>query len=526
MKDIANILTRTLEYSACNLKGYLTMKKLLAILCLLCVSVSAFAFAEENTIVFGGSEPTYLEPNAPAVGGPEIHVVEQIQEGLVRMSSDGMTVEPLLATDWTISDDGLTYTFNLVPGVVFSDGTPVKGEDWVWSLYRARDTETSEYRFIAQPIDTVEATDSQVVITLTEPNGAFLAELASFNMVLGCKAYAESMTEDEYIMHPIGTGAYMLKEWNHGNYVLLEKNPNYRNADNVKTQYIKFQTVEDDNTRLMQLQSGQIDIMGDIPASLMDVVRTTEGLTLKTFESTQIRYLLLNTTIEPFNDINVRKALLKGINREEIAEVVYGEFGGATASVLSAAHSKYYNDALEVTPYKPEEAKADLAAAGYPDGIEFTLYSSPNEVYQQMAILLQSQLAPAGFTVNIVTQDGGTIYENAQNLKNQACMFQWSDDYYDPSEMLGWICDYDQSSAWFTGLNDVELDELQAAALVERDDAKRVEMYKELQQRVYDNANVIPLFHNSFAYAFSDKVEGLAVDTFSNYYCENLSKAE
>ena len=143
-----------------------------------------------------------------------------------------------------------------------------------------------------------------------------------------------------------------------------------------------------------------------------------------------------------------------------------------------------------------------------------------------MAILLQSQLAPAGFTVNIVTQDGGTIYENAQNLKNQACMFQWSDDYYDPSEMLGWICDYDQSKAWFTGLNDVELDEMQAAALVERDDAKRVEMYKELQQRVYDNANVIPLFHNSFAYAFSDKVEGLAVDTFSNYYCENLSKAE
>ena len=502
------------------------MKKLLAILCLLCVSVSTFAFAEENTIVFGGTEPTYLEPNAPAVGGPEIHVVEQIQEGLVRMSSDGMTVEPLLATDWTISDDGLTYTFNLVPGVVFSDGTPVKGEDWVWSLYRARDTETSEYRFIAQSINTVEATDSQVVITLTEPNGAFLAELASFNMVLGCKAYAESMTEDEYIMHPIGTGAYMLKEWNHGNYVLLEKNPNYRNVDNVKTQYIKFQTVEDDNTRLMQLQSGQIDIMGDIPASLMDVARTTEGLTLETFESTQIRYLLLNTTIEPFNDINVRKALLKGINREEIAEVVYGEFGGATASVLSAAHSKYYNDALEVTPYNPEEAKADLAAAGYPDGVEFTLYSSPNEVYQQMAIMLQSQLAPAGFTVNIVTQDGGTIYENAQNLKNQACMFQWSDDYYDPSEMLGWICDYDQSQAWFTGLNDVELDEMQAAALVERDDAKRVEMYKELQQRVYDNANVIPLFHNSFAYAFSDKVEGLAVDTFSNYYCENLSKAE
>ena len=502
------------------------MKKLLAMLCALCLLLSAFALAEEDTIVFGGTEPTYLEPNVPAIGGPEIHAVEQIQEGLVRMSSDGVTVEPLLATDWTISEDGLTYTFNLVPGVVFSDGTPVKGEDWVWSLYRARDTETSEYRFIAEPIDTVEATDDQVIITLKAPNGAFLAELCSFNMVLGCKAYAESMTEEEYIMNPIGTGAYMLKEWNHGNYVLLEKNPNYRNADAVKTQYIKFATVEDDNTRLMQLQSGQIDIMGDIPASLMDVVRTNPDLTLQTFESTQIRYLLLNTTMEPFSDINVRKALVKAINRAEIAEVVYGEFGGATASVLSAAHAKYFNDALECPPYDPEGAKADLAEAGYPDGIEFTLYSSPNEVYQQIAIMLQSQLAPAGFTVNIVTEDGGTIYENAQNLKNQACMFQWSDDYYDPSEVLGWICDYDQSQAWFTGLNDVELDELQAAALIEQDDAKRVEMYKELQQRVYDNYNVIPLFHNSFAYAYTNSVQGLAVDTFSNYYCENIYKAE
>lgn len=502
------------------------MKKLLAMLCALCLLLSAFALAEEDTIVFGGTEPTYLEPNAPAIGGPEIHAVEQIQEGLVRMSSDGVTVEPLLATDWTISEDGLTYTFNLVPGVVFSDGTPVKGEDWVWSLYRARDTETSEYRFIAEPIDTVEATDDQVIITLKAPNGAFLAELCSFNMVLGCKAYAESMTEEEYIMNPIGTGAYMLKEWNHGNYVLLEKNPNYRNADAVKTQYIKFATVEDDNTRLMQLQSGQIDIMGDIPASLMDVARTNPDLTLQTFESTQIRYLLLNTTMEPFSDINVRKALVKAINRAEIAEVVYGEFGGATASVLSAAHAKYFNDALECPPYDPEGAKADLAEAGYPDGIEFTLYSSPNEVYQQIAIMLQSQLAPAGFTVNIVTEDGGTIYENAQNLKNQACMFQWSDDYYDPSEVLGWICDYDQSQAWFTGLNDVELDELQAAALIEQDDAKRVEMYKELQQRVYDNYNVIPLFHNSFAYAYTNSVQGLAVDTFSNYYCENIYKAE
>ena len=77
------------------------MKKLLAILCLLCVSVSAFAFAEEDTIVFGGSEPTYLEPNAPAVGGPEIHVIEQIQEGLVRMRSEERRVGKECRSRWS-----------------------------------------------------------------------------------------------------------------------------------------------------------------------------------------------------------------------------------------------------------------------------------------------------------------------------------------------------------------------------------------------------------------------------------------
>ena len=189
------------------------MKKLICTLLAALLVVTGFCFAEpaaNDTIVIGiTGDATYLEPNAPAIGGTEIHVCEQIYEGLVKMSDDNISVEPNLATDWTISEDGLTYTFNLIPGLVFSDGTPVTGEDWVWSLYRARDTETSEYAFIAEIIDTVEATDEQVVITLKSATSSFLAQLCSFNMVLGCKAYAESMTEDEYIQNPMGTGPYL-----------------------------------------------------------------------------------------------------------------------------------------------------------------------------------------------------------------------------------------------------------------------------------------------------------------------------
>lgn len=479
-----------------------------------------------DTIVIGiVSEPTYLEPNAPAIGGTEIHVTDQIYEGLVTMNEDNTEIVPCLASDWTISDDGMVYTFNLVPGVKFSDGTPVKGEDWVWSLYRARDTETSEYSFIAEVIDTVEATDDQVVITLKSPTSSFLAQLCSFNMVLGCKAYAESMTEDEYIMNPMGTGPYMLKEWSRGNYVLLEANPNYRDTASVNTPYIKFQVVSDDNTRLMQLQAGQIDIMGDVPASQMSVVQSSEGLQLSVYASTQIRYLLLNTTKEPFSDPAVRAALVYGINKAEMAEVVYGEFGAPVASVLSEAHGQYYNTDLKVVDYQPEVAKQMLADAGYPDGVEFTI-SIPNgsEVYEEIAVLLQASLADAGFKVNIEYVEKKVLYENAQSGALQAVCFQWSDDYYDPSEVVGWITDYGQSSAWFTFLNDQALDDEQAAALIEQDAAKRVEMYWDIQQKIYDNNNVIPLFHNSFAYAYSDKVAGLSVSTFNDYYCKYLTK--
>lgn len=507
------------------------MKKFLSILLVLLFACPALALAESapsDTIVIGiTGDATYAEPNAPAIGGTEIHVTEQIYEGLVKMSDDNTSVEPNLATDWTISEDGLTYTFNLIPDLVFSDGTPVTGEDWVWSFYRARDTETSEYAFIAEIIDTVEATDDQVVITLKSATSSFLAQLCSFNMVVGCKAYAESMTEDEYILNPMGTGPYVLKEWERGNYILLEKNPNYRDPDSVKMDKIRFQVVSDDNTRLMQLQSGQIDIMGDVPASLMSVVANTDGLALQVYPSTQIRYLLLNTTMEPFNDPAVRTALNYGLNKAEMAEVVFGEFGEPVASVLSQAHGKYYNSDLELIEYDPETCKQMLADAGYPDGIEFTLsISAGNEVYNQIAILMQAQLAPAGFTVNIEQVESATLYSNAQALAVQATMFQWSDDYYDPSEVIGWITDYDQSSAWFTGLNDTDLDAAQAAALIEQDEETRVQMYWDLQKRIYDNSNVIPLFHNSFAYAFQDNIEGLNVSTFNDYFCRTIVKNE
>ena len=129
----------------------------------------------------------------------------------------------------------------------FANGEDVEPEDWVWSLYRARDYELSNYRFIAEAIDTVEATDEQVIIHLSQPNAGFMAMLGCFNMVLGDKSYAESMTEEEYLKKPMGTGPYMLKEWNQGTDMTLEANPYYREEGMPKTKELKYVLVADDN---------------------------------------------------------------------------------------------------------------------------------------------------------------------------------------------------------------------------------------------------------------------------------------
>lgn len=471
------------------------------------------------------AEPKYIEPNAPGMGPAEVQVSQQIFEGLVRTGDDG-SIEPVLATDWTISDDGLTYTFNLVQGVKFSNGEDVEPSDWVWSFYRARDYETSNYRYIAEAIDTVEATDEQVVITLTEPNAAFLAELGCFNMVLGDQSYAESMSDEEYLKNPVGTGPYMLKDWTQGSSLTLEANPYYRVEGMPKTKEIKYVLIADDNTRLMQLQSGQIDVAPTFPFSLAQGVESNEALALDIFPSTQIYYLTVNTTKPPFDDVKVRQALYYALNKSELASAIAGEYGTPVAAIVSETQGDWCNTDLQVTEYAPDTAKQMLADAGYTEPVEFTLsIRTGSTFYEQIATLIKSEVDQAGFSCNIELLESATLTDKYSSQSHQATILQWVDDYQDPSGVVGWTVDYDQAQCFYTGLNDEELDALYMAAQTEMDHDKRVEMYREIQQRVYDNANVIPLYRNDFAFARSAKVDGLQVNPFYVYQAMYWTKA-
>ena len=480
----------------------------------------------DQIVICRNADCIALEPQAEGISPTESTVMTQIWENLVKPDSEGNIVGAL-AESWEISDDGLTYTFQLKPGVKFNNGTDVTVEDWAFSLIRARDSLTSSYAARLADLDTVTGEGNTLVLTLKRPAADFLANLCMFNAVVGSKAHWEAVGEEEYVSGPpVATGPYMLKEWVREQYLILEANPYYHEEGLPKTKEIKYVVAAEDSTRVMQIQAGEVDILTDVPFTFQDTIESTSGVQANIYPNTQVRYFILNTTQAPFDDINVRKALYSGINKTELAQIVIGENGAPAAGIVSDAQGKWYNDSLPLDSFDPEACKQALTDAGYTLPIKFTLSCrAGTEIYEQTAVMLKSQLDQAGFEVEIERLEGAALSDKFQSLSHQATLLQWTDDVFDPSGVVGWAVEWIQSRCYYTGLQDQALEDLFHEANVELDPDKRVEMYHEIQRQIYENANIIPLFRNSIMYATQSNITGLEVDPFSNYECMYLQKS-
>jgi peptide/nickel transport system substrate-binding protein len=186
---------------------------------------------------------------------------------LIRVDKTGTKLEPGLAESWEVSPDGLTYTLKLREAK-FSDGSDLTAEDVVFSLTRIRDDEGSLWADPFKVMDTVEATDPKTVtIKLKQPTAPFLATLAfPIASVLSKKGF-ETLGPEKYAETPIGSGAFAITEWRRGDRVILAKNPHFWEADRVSLDGIEWISVPDDNTRMLNVQAGQLDTAIFVPFS-------------------------------------------------------------------------------------------------------------------------------------------------------------------------------------------------------------------------------------------------------------------
>ncbi|MBB95998.1 MAG: ABC transporter substrate-binding protein [Rhodobacteraceae bacterium] len=341
-------------------------------------------------------EPPHLDPTSAAAQAIDSVVYTNIFEGLTRFMGDGSVV-PGLAESWDISDDGLTYTFHLRDGVTFHDGTTMDSADVKFSLDRARaDDSQNAQKALFAGIASVDTPDPlTVTVTLSEPNGSFL-----FNMAWGDAVIVAPETIDTITTAPVGTGPYTLSDWVQGDRIELTRNPEYW-GDQPAMATATFKFISDPTAAFAAMMAEDVDVFTGFPAPenlpqfeadprFQVLVGSTEGETI----------LSTNNQMAPLDDVKVREAIAHAIDRQAIIDGAMFGYGTPIGTHF-APHNPAYVDLTGNSAYDPEKAKELLAEAGYPDGFSTTLKLPPPSYARRGGEIVAAQLRAVGIETEI-----------------------------------------------------------------------------------------------------------------------------
>jgi peptide/nickel transport system substrate-binding protein len=453
-----------------------------------------------------------------------IYVMEQIMEPLFTVSDNGKTVEPWLATGYTVSANKLTYTIKLRSGVKFSNGQPMTAADVKFSIDQDTATGATGWGYINSAIKQVVAVNPGTVqIDLKYPWAPILADLSLFSNGIIPNNYAGE-SETAFYNHPIGTGPFEWDVWKKGQYIKLVKNPHYWQSGKPYLNSVEFEVVPDANTRELQLEGDQADVDTFPDWSTFATLKSTPGITATAFPSTEIDYLAFNEHVAPFNDVHVRQAISDAIDRKALVNAVL--FGnGKPGNSLFMPGLPYY-DATGGETYNLAAAKQALAESSKPHGFTTTLLiASGNANEATVAQIVQSELKPLGITVNIDQQDPTTAHASLEADKYAMAYSIWTMDIPDPDEWTSFAVDPSGGAqSAFTFYDNPTVISLNKQAEQTIDTTKRAALYTQLQQLTSQDAFAAYLYYPPYAYATSDNVHGFFVTPLGNFHLEDVYK--
>ncbi len=370
------------------------LKQLLA--AVLLVTASSAGAARTDLVLGMQLEPPNLDPTGGAAAAIDEVVYANIFEGLTRFAPDGSVV-PALASTWEISDDGLVYTFSLQSGVTFHDGSDFDAGDVKFSLDRARaENSTNAQKQLFTGIDSVEVVDDDTVqVTLTQPNGAFL-----FNLAWGDAVVLSPDTFDKAKTSPVGTGPFVFSKWVQGDRIEITRNPDYW-GEPAKLEKATFKFISEPTAAFAALMAGDVDAFPVYPAPenlpqfdadprFNVVVGSTEGETI----------LSTNNKQPPLDNKLVRQAIAHAIDRQALIDGAMFGYGTPIGTHF-APHHPAYLDLTGNSPYDPDKAKALLEEAGLADGFTTTLKLPPPSYARRGGELIAAQLRAVGIDTEI-----------------------------------------------------------------------------------------------------------------------------
>ena len=342
-------------------------------------------------------EPPALDPTTGAAAAISQITAYNIYETLTKLDNEGK-VHPMLAESWTISDDGLSYTFNLAKGVKFHDGSDFDAQDVIFTFERNKGPDSKNKRKATfEKMVSITAPDPHTVqITLDAPYS-----MLTFDLAQAVSAIVAPETAATNETNPVGTGPYKFDRWVKGDSVTMVKFADHRNAADVQIERATFRFINDSAAQVAALLAGDLDYMPSLSASEMfpqfethpdfnTLKGTTEGETI----------LAMNNAHAALSDVRVRRAIMHAIDREAVIEGASGGYGTPIGTHF-APHHPAYLDLTAMSAYDPEKAKALLAEAGYGDGLELSLKLPPPAYARRGGEIVADMLGKVGISAKI-----------------------------------------------------------------------------------------------------------------------------
>ena len=483
---------------------------------------------DENVLVIGHSEVTESYDLAHAFNPTSGIVHTATYDTLVTFpAEDASSIEPNLATEWSVSDDGLTYTFELRDDVTFSNGDPLTADDVVFSFTRLQNVQSNP-SFLADAIDSVEADgDSTVTITLSEPRPSFLAELVNtaFSVANDTEVMeaggtnaddaAETDTaQDTFDQTSAGTGPYILESWTPQEETVLVRRDDYWGEAPFFDRII-IVNIPEAATQKVALESGDIDLATDLAPDQMESFEGNDDITVFRALDRWTHFLLMNRDAEiggPVADPLVAQAIRLALDYEGYRDLWEGSATPGSNMWIGLQGAWGQDQAVE---RDLDRARELLAEAGYEDGFEIEL-SYPDFTFGGInlstnAQKVQSDLAEIGITVSLRPGEVQVSLEEYRNGEQGFAYWFWGPDILDPVDFLSFMPGgkvAEERTNWTEDQLDEETLALIAQAKVETDPEARLDVFDQLQAYNQESGAYAPFNVPTIQTAYRSNIEG------------------
>ncbi len=524
-------------------RAFRTWAQAFAMLLMLAAVASAATLNIHN-----GGDPSSLDPHKVS-GDWENRVVGDMFEGLL---TEDINAEPIAgqAESWTISDDGLVYTFTLRDGIQWTDGTPVTAGDFVFAFQRLMNPETAaNYAYLqytiknAEKINKGEITDLDMLgvkaiddktleITLEQPTPYFLGALTHYTAYPVPQHVVEAKGADWIKIENIATnGAYRPVEWVPGSHVKNVKNDGYYDAANVAIENVTFFVLEDESAALKRYRAGDFDILTEFPTDQFEWMQENLPGQAKVAPYAGLYYYAYNNQQPPFDNADIRKALSMAVNREVIGPQILGTGELPAYSWVPPGMANYASGPTldwKDMPYgeKVAMAKTLIEGAGYgaDNPLKVQLRYNTNENHKRIAVAIAAMWKPLGVEVELYNTETKVHYAELQEGQLEVARAGWLADYNDADNFLNLLksgVDYN-----YGRYSNPEFDRLMNEANQMTDLEKRAGLLAQAEKIALDENAALPIYYYLARNVVSPKVQGYKDNAFDIHRTRWMSIVE